>query len=334
VARRSRRSESFLSESEVQALRNVVVALRQRQGRASIILRADVDARDFDNFITKRADDAKAKFRTEVPNNTFQRRLIDYIFQSADVTNQLEELSQKDAGLRRDIDILRVKRGRHAVLGDDDYYFKHLAGIDATDENRCKAICDELAGDYELYRLSSRVGMIHKSHMTIFRFNPYHKVPGFINRLVHANHGRRTVIGNIYELGSNYFFSGFIMRDENSTRMQGGYLGSKVMILKKIRNDNDVLTLMGFFYTSGSHEIYDFGAMRAIRSGKKFDPMEVGEIQFDIDNIVGSTKELNLPFMLEDIALRFPEPALSKGRIFSALPFDMKYPRRRNSKLP
>lgn len=328
MARRSRRSESFLSDSEVSALRNVVIALRQKYGRASIIAHADVDPRDFDNFTTRRGSDENSSFRTTIPNNLFQKRLMNYMFASADVIADL--MGERNADLLRDIDIIRAKRGRYAQLVDDDYYFNYLASIDVTQENRCKAICDTLAGDYDLYRLSSNVGKIHRSHMTILRYNPYRKVPFFINRLVHANLSQRTVVGSVYELGSNYFFSGFIMKDEKSTRMEGGYLGSKVMVLKKIRSQNNSdLTLMGFFYTSGSREIYDFGTMRAVRSGRKFNPKDVGELEFDMKNVEESVEKYKLPFYVDDIALRFPKESLKDEMIFSALAFDMKYPRGR-----
>jgi hypothetical protein len=324
-----------LSSIEIEALRQILIALRKKYSRSAIVTAADIDPADLDNFLNRRTQDEKAAYRTKTPHNAFQRRMINYLFADRDITDEVNRLGQADSALAQGLSMIFAKRARYAALPDEDYYFEYLASIRAVTAQRCRSVCNELAGHYELYRFSSE-SKIHKSHLTIAEYNPYMKVPYFLNRIALSSRQRRVIVGNVYELGSNYFFHGFILRNERTAMTDGEYLGSKVMILQKLEASGDSeLTLTGFGYTSGSHELYDIGAMRAIRTNSTFKSEEVGILdcagasQQEIDDRI---KAYNLPFDLKEIALMFPEVALRDKRIYSALRFNMSASRRERAR--
>jgi hypothetical protein len=315
---------SFLNEIEINALRTILIALRKKKRAKDIWQESDVDQTHYFNFVHKKAGDQEGFRRGNVPN-VFQRRMINYIIKQRFLVNQLD--------VKNELEIIRKKWEDNAVLEDTDFVFKQLKSIGATKIEDCKAICRELSGNYDVYRfVSNPLGMVHRSHLKIYPFNPYEKVPRFTNQMVTEPGKLRVIEGNIIQIGysSSYCLFGYVR-----TKTSGSpsvIIGTKVMILTKLpKKPNSCLTLMGPYYTSGSEEIYNTGATRAIRTKREFDENEndrfLVKIEGTIASIQNSAAEHEIKFDLSDLALRFPAEALIGGMIFSSLEFNVRSPR-------
>jgi hypothetical protein len=322
---------SFLSALEIEALREILLIARQEfrktAGRLDIVSRANVNGNEFNNFLSRRSTNPESPYKIITPHNTFQKRLVNWLFSDEDAIG----LAQSRM-LEKQLALLRDKMIRYARIPEEDHDFDYFYSIGAVTATRCEEICDTLAGYYNVYRLSSEVGKMHVSHLEVRPFNRYRKMPTFINRIALPGGGERHVVGHIVEIGKNYMFSGYTLRSGKvAAGLQGEFIGSKVMILKRIYGQGSPKTLMGFYYTSGSQEVYDFGATRAVETNKKYDPKK--NAVFDIP-IGDPWHELNKarPFPVDDIALRVPQGALIDGKIFSSLGFRMIYARRRSLK--
>src|ERR1700733_14494701 len=172
---------TFLTSDEVLALRTVLLHLRVKIGTRRIRGGAEVDGEDLHRFWSHRP-----------PSDRFVKRLLNFIF-----LKSYDEF--QNSGLDKELTLLRNKMQRYARLDDeDDHTFRYLRALKATSLRDCRDICHTLSGDYELYRLSAKpAGLIHKSYMRVPKFDPYTKVPKFVNSMVVEEYKKRVVDGNI-----------------------------------------------------------------------------------------------------------------------------------------
>jgi hypothetical protein len=305
----------FLSEREIEALRHVLQTKRIRAAWR----KAEVEKDDYTNFITMRG----GKPKTQTPSDNFQRRMLDFIVHTRG------SLATDDLKVLKDVELLIKKWKTTARVSNNDHLFNYLNSIGVIGRQQCEAICAELCGKYDLYRLSSdpEAPNVHRSHLEILPFDIYEKLPRFENRIVLDAGRQRIAAGHIIRLGNAYILFGLVRSNEAAA--QRTFLGSKVMILRRVRQKP--VTLMGLYYTSGSEEIYDLGATRAVLTGREFNRNDK-----DIFSITpGPLKEMEaefkknkLPTRLNDIALRFfPGPLVIEDMIFASLAFNIKNPK-------
>ncbi len=335
-------ARSFLSTtpngnipSELETLRAILGKVRENLGshaRAILSQAANVKEGDIDNFLGQKNDipsNATNIPRAKQPSNIFQKRMLSFLCSDDPLAKRITA-NESGEGWRA----LQSKFVQSAKIPDDDNLFCHLESIGAVTEESCQRLCRVLAGNYDVYRLTSErsgFGRLHISHLEIRAFDVYNKVPSFVNRITLDRGKERNVTGSVIELGNSYFFFGYVRRDgENIRAKKGAYHGSKVMVLREIKTISPT-TLMGFFYTSGSEQVYDVGATRVVKTGGKFRHDYHRSYPLDMTNdkaLDDSFKALGIGFSVKDISLEFVDRDRKDNVIFSSLDFDMISPRR------
>lgn len=302
-----------LSPDHRDALRKVLRALHN-QGHQALWREADVELSEYSNFVNERRRDLSPQARI---------RVINHLVKNEGEFARALEIRRA----RGEFEALKKLWLSHASWIDDDHIFRHLESIGAVTKESCEEICRDIAGIYDLYRLSAEpAGHLHRSHLEIFPFSIYSKVPRFVNQMVIGPGRLRIIDGNIIFIGHSYCFFGYV---RIKSADQSAIIGTKVMILTRLPRPKRT-TLMGPFYTSGSEEVYNVGATRAISTTRKFDEHDedVLDVQLGTSRkeVEENAKRLNLPFRISDLALRYPPNALIENFIYSTLKFNVKIP--------
>jgi hypothetical protein len=307
---RKPRQSRFLLRPEIDRLRQMLIHLHHelRITREEIATEADVSIVDIGNFIGEKKP---GKFKTIVPHDQFQRRILRYIlasghFQSTDYQSPVSQgsdprLDAPDAqtteekhkselgGYWREfaeqfnslttLDHARPG-GRPSLYRFDsrDKTFDLLQSLRLMTEASCKDICNELAGSYYAYRHSSTRNIFFRSYVEICKFDVYSKTPRYISRFGEPA-GRSSAIriseGSIFEMAGKYIFVGTTRMERKSER---AHLGLNLSILHRPSHPNP-RTLSGFYVSCDQNGDYNVGNVKFVSTFDKFDAKNIGEIE-------------------------------------------------------
>lgn len=287
-----RQRGSFLNRSEIEDLRQVLIAIRTRVDRAEIVRLARVDNTDFDNFVSVRPTGA---YKTVVPGNAFLHRCLSYVSQL-----DLADSSTVPAEIAEDLKKLRKRYFQKLIEIDHaDPVFQLLASIAVVTRPGGAAVTEALAGSYYGYRFSAHSDEIYRSYFQIKRQSVYQGVPSFVN-MFKEGETIRISRGNVLEIGGVYVLFGFTVG--LSTSGAGSPpVGIKLVVLQKEELFKKPKSLLGLYISCNNDRSYNFGTMRFMRIVEKYDPEKIGVVA-----------ENDLPFTRDSVAIRAPLAELAR----------------------
>jgi hypothetical protein len=204
---------------------------------------------------------------------------------------------------------------------DDDYFFKYFDSIKLMDIDKCRTVSENIMGRYYAYRLGQTSGVIVRSHLEVMSFNPYNKIPRFINRLKHGPHNDnssrlRKSEGQILEVGNTYIFLSFTF-DGDDKRSSYNYRGMKIIITPAENfNVSNAMTCGALFVSYSYQGRYEYGPMIIKKTGDVYDRSKVGE--FSIDEIRSIDTDINIhDLQMDSATLLDAPPSTMIGACFS-----------------
>lgn len=193
---------------------------------------------------------------------------------------------------------------------DDDYFFRHLQRLEVSTEDRCRALCRRLSGQYYSHRLSRNPGKIIRSHYEFQKFSPYNRLPHVINRLRYGAVGdnlaiERTAEGQLVEVADTLVLIGLVYQGyrrvgkEDDDKPQYDGIQINLFPINKIGRSVTEGLFLSYVYNAR----YEMGRMKLVRKADrktKFDPDQVGE--FTVDQVREMEPDLNLADLAPDVS--------------------------------
>jgi hypothetical protein len=263
---------AIFSRFEISVLRNIIAVLRKRSilSRGEISNRTGINPVDLDNFIYEKTNkdgvvltkDGKVAYKSQNPSD---EGLLVPLYRY--VINDLAHNSVVDQvpGLRTEIATILGwrKPGQIFEGATTDHLFAHFEKEDIWDVRRARAICDQLSGAYNCYRLSSDGKEILKSALKIRPFDVSERTPRFIDEYVNGLGERMATVGNIFDMGDRLHMMGFVRVGAGSKK---SWLGQKVLVVKKPSSRRSEV-FGGIYLCVGARaSFYEMGKVALIRS--------------------------------------------------------------------
>jgi hypothetical protein len=257
-----------VTREEVTRLRQVLAEFVDRGSRRNICEDAGVHEHDLRNFLSGKSN--RPKFRAGL-------RLLAYVAVRPD--------DDLDRGTRASVRALRKAMQRVTVFDpDEDYLFKHTRRLKLVDASACERIAAQIQGQYYMYRLSPTKEQVLRSHLELERYNPYNRLPHFVNRLkfgpIDAKGAPfRRSEGQVIPVGDYYLFVGFVF-DSFKKATITEYKGVKLLVIPAAALHQDAHKPIGGIFVSFSYgrgDRYEYGPTYLMKCGEPFSEANVGE---------------------------------------------------------
>ncbi|MHB8267438.1 hypothetical protein [Bradyrhizobium sp.] len=254
--------------SPLVALRSVTQFLRKTKSRREVADHAHVDPNQLDDFINPRVKGGD-KYKTTVPNNSFQRRLLNYILELPDLTEIAGNPNHECNADAKLLVGLPFDRSRVTKVSFDPL-FRFFEAKRLADSDSSFKIAEYLAGQFYAFRYSSsREGLV-KTYFRIPRPRRADSILTFQNfRLEPDDVTVRRTEGFILNIGENFVFFGFV---------KGGFgpiIGVKIVILHH-GGFRRAKALSGLYISHDDDGSYDIGRMTLIQTQEKFKKENLG----------------------------------------------------------
>jgi hypothetical protein len=285
---RTRRQSDLFRGNDIEELRRILIYARDRLSinRSTITGKVDASGFDFDNFTLSdpRSTSKPPKYKSTVPRPEFQRRMLYFV-----LTDPLirDAANARNSPIRNSYLAMEKYRSEATEPKGADELFNHLVKIGVIrDRNDCEKLLERLEGCYYAYRTLQSGNRISKAHVTVSKFDIYHKVPRFIHRKTDESNSKVIVSkGTIIDLNNRYIFHGLVLGTETSEPSRPS--GIKLMILN---HGNQESYFDGVFLSCNELGRYEFGKIKLVRTSDKYsrdkiDIIERGDLTFRYEEL-------------------------------------------------
>jgi hypothetical protein len=260
--------------SQADALRRLALVIKAGgRSRREISGDAGIDGVQLDDFITTRPN-SKTVYRTIVPHDTFQNRLLVYLL-------GLDEVRRIQADVKHPNhnDVKLIEAGFARLVrnygGSPDPLFEYYKSKTlATSEGSSKT-SDLLDGQFYAFRFSSGEDKLVKTYFKMQKPRRSENILTFVNyRKEPDSTFIRETEGHVINIGENFVFFGFVKG------VVDGFVGVKIVVL---HHDDLAIkdTLSGVYMSHDNDGSYDVGRMILTRTPEKFDKKNIGMVSLD-----------------------------------------------------
>ena len=268
-----------ISQDEIDALRRIIRGLEKSADSTSICDQAAIHSYDLRNFLAEKSRRPRPK--TGVRLMAFAAR---------------KSKNDIPSDLHKDYDTMKEAARRIFEFdADDDFFFRHINRLRVMDARLCKEVVKAIHGNYYMYRMSAEPNMVLRSHVAVADYNPFDRLPHFVNQ---AKFGKiderkapmRRSEGQILSVNATYVFVGFVF-DNFEGPSVNPCRGLKFIIVPSVDLNAKDRRAKGFFasYTHGRGDKYEYGPMCLVRTQDSFSETRVGEFPIERLSVVEPT---------------------------------------------
>jgi hypothetical protein len=258
---------------QADALRRLTILCKEGgRSRREISGDAGIDGVQLDDFITTRPN-SKTVYRTIVPNETFQQRLLVYLLGLDEV-----KTIQADVKHPRHDDVKLLEAGFAKLVrnygGSPDPLFEYYKSKNLVTSEGSSRTSELLAGQFYAYRFSSGQDKLVKTYFKMQKPRRSENILTFVNyRREPDSTFIRETEGHVINIGENFVFFGFVKGVDR-------FVGVKIVVLH--HGDFAIQdTLSGVYMSHDNDGSYDIGRMILTRTPEKFDKKNIGMVGLD-----------------------------------------------------
>jgi hypothetical protein len=286
--------KSLSTEPFLEMLREALILIRKVVRAKELCIEAQLRPHDLKNFIRR---DSKH------PNHQAGLRMVSFA-----IKWPIPKNSPLSEGEKSRLAYYQ-KKMTDATVGitfdiDEDYLFKYFETLDLTPD-RCRDICEALAGNYYCYRISRHENKVLQSFNVIRPYDPYDKLPRFVNYMrygapTYTNVATNELHGHIFPVGDAYILFG-IVNDAAQLR------GINFAIIPSLALNTETRKFINCMYVSYAYQRqnepaqYDYGPMLIERTNDEYRDERIGEYSFaDLRKNVPNFPEYILKYDMTD----------------------------------